>query len=237
MPHHQRREGRIVGGGRAIHPGHGLERIVVEAQHHVAGEAGADGALVVGAQRQADCMQPEIGAAALVGYRKAVAADPDLASSDHGKADAAGSDDDDAAVFGAMRADAGDGRVMGVDDRAERMRVLREFLGSAFAADPGKADGGVHGAERVGAEAGFLDRGAAGLFHFGQRAVDAEPQRGRAGNAGPEQASFGVLDARAAAGAATVNADEQRAGLCSRRHPATRWISAPHCTSLRSSDS
>ena len=80
MPHHQRREGRIVRGGRAVHPGHGLERIVVEAHHHVAREARADGAPVMGAQRQADGMQPEIGAAAFVGDRKAIAADPDLAA-------------------------------------------------------------------------------------------------------------------------------------------------------------
>ena len=180
MPHHQRREGRIVRGGRVIHPGNGLERIVVEAHHHVAREAGADGALVIGAQRQADRMQPEIGAAALVGYRKAIAADPDLASADNGKADAAGSDDDDAAVAGAMRADAGDRRVMSVNDGAERMRPQHELLERAFAADAGKPDGSMHGAERVGVKPGFLERGAAGLFHFGQRAVDAEAQRGRA---------------------------------------------------------
>ena len=65
-------------------------------------------------------MQPEIGSAALVGYRKAVAADPDLASSDNGKADAAGSDDDDAAISGAVRADAGDRRIMGVNRRNGR---------------------------------------------------------------------------------------------------------------------
>ena len=208
MPHHQRREGRVVGGRRAVHPGHGLEWIVVKALHHVAGQRRAARPLVVGAQRQADRMQPEIGAAALVGYRKAVAADPDLAPSDHGKADAAGADDDDAAVLGGVRADAGDRRVMRVVDGAERVGVLNEFLVNAFAADAGKADGGVHRAERVGTKPGFLDCGAAGLFHFGQRPVHAEPQRGGPRNAGPENVALGVLDARAAAGAAAVDADE-----------------------------
>ena len=196
-----------------IHPGHGLERIVVEAHHHVAREIAVDGALVIGAQRQADGVQPEIGAAALVGDRKAIAADPDLASADHGKADAAGSDDDDAAIAGAMRADAGDGRVMNVDDGAERMRPLHQLFERAFAADAGKPDGGMHRAQRVGAKPGFVERGAAGLFHFGKRAVDAEAQRRRAGNAGAEHASLRVLDARAASGAAAVDADEQRTGL------------------------
>ena len=83
----------------------------------------------------------------------------------------------------------------------------------AFAADPGKPDGSMHRAQRVGAKPGFLERGAAGLFHFGKRAVDPEAQRGRAGNAGPEQASLRVLDARTASRAAAVNADEQRTGL------------------------
>jgi hypothetical protein len=39
-----------------IHPGNGLERIVVKAQHHIARETRADGAFVVGAQRHADRM-------------------------------------------------------------------------------------------------------------------------------------------------------------------------------------
>ena len=93
------------------------------------------------------------------------------------------------------------------------MRPLHELFERAFAADAGKADGGMHRAQRVGAKPGFLERGAAGLFHFGQRAVDPEPQRGRAGNAGAEQASLRVLDARAASRAAAVDADEQRTGL------------------------
>ena len=172
-----------------------------------------DGALVIGPQRQADGVQPDIGPAALVGDGKAIAADPDLASADHGKADAAGSDDDDAAIAGAMRADAGDGRVMNVNDRAERMRPLHELLERAFAADPGKPDGGMHRAQRVGAKPGFVERGAAGLHHFGQRAVDPEAQRRRAGNAGAEQASLRVLDARTASGAAAIDAGEQRTGL------------------------
>ena len=57
-------------------------------------------------------MQPEISAAALVGYRKAIAANPDLAPSDNRKADTAGSDDDNATISSAMRADAGDCGVM-----------------------------------------------------------------------------------------------------------------------------
>ena len=196
-----------------------------------------DGALVVGAQRQADRVQPEIGPAALVGYGKTVATNPDLASPDNGKADATRPDNDDATVPGAMRPDTGDRRVMSVNDGAKGMRPQLELLEHAFAADPGEPDSGMHGAQDVRAKPGFLERDAAGLFHFGKRAVNSDAQRGRAGNAGPEQASLGVLDTRAAARAAAVNADEQRTRVCGRRHPATRWISAPHCTSLRSSDS
>ena len=71
----------------------------------------------------------------------------------------------------------------------------------------------MHRAKRVGAKPGFLERGAAGLLDFGQRAVDPQAQRGRAGNAGAEQASLRVLDARTAAGAAAVDAGEQRTRL------------------------
>ena len=88
------------------------------------------------------------------------------------------------------------------------MRPQHELLERTFAADPGKPDGGMQRAQRVGAKPGFLERGATGLFHFGKRAVDPDAQRGRAGNAGPEHASLRVLDARTATRAATVNADE-----------------------------
>ena len=67
----------------------------------------------------------------------------------------------------------------------------------------------MHGAQRVGTKPGFLERSAAGLFHFGKRAVDPYAQRSRAGNAGTEQASLRVLDARTASRAATINAEEQ----------------------------
>ena len=43
MAHDQGREGRVVGGRRLVHPGDGLERVVAEARHHVAREAGVDG--------------------------------------------------------------------------------------------------------------------------------------------------------------------------------------------------
>src|SRR5205823_3785579 len=147
------------------------ERIVVETRHHVAGETAIDGAIVIGAQRQANGVQADIGAAALVGDRKAIAADSNLAPADNGKADAASADDDDAAIAGAVRADAGDGGVMNVGDRAERMRPLHQLFERALAADAGEANDGMYRAERVGAKRGFVERGAAGLFHFSQRAV------------------------------------------------------------------
>jgi len=90
------------------------------------------------------------------------------------------------------------------------MRPQQELLKHTFAADAGKPDGGMHGFQRVGLKPGFLERGSASLFDFGQRAIDPDAQRSGAGNAGPEQASLRVLDARPTTGAATVNAGEQR---------------------------
>ena len=53
-------------------------------------------------------------------------------------------------------------------------------------------------------------RAAAGFFHLGKRPVDSYAQRGRTGNTSSEQASLRVINARTAARAATVHADEQR---------------------------
>jgi hypothetical protein len=164
-------------------------------------------------QRQANCVQAEIGPAALVGYGKAIAADPDLPSSDNSKADAARSDDNDAAIAAAMSTDAGNRRVMSIVHSAEGMRPRHELLESTLAPDAGKSDRSMHGTQRVGAKSSFVERTAAGLFYFGKRAVHPQAKRSRAGNTGSEQASLRVFDARPAACAPTVNADEQRIGL------------------------
>ena len=172
MSHHQGREGRIVGGRRLIHPSHGLKRIVVKAHHHVTRETGGYGAFVVCAQRQTDCMQPEISPATLVGDRKAIAPNPYFAPANDGKPDTARSDDDNASISSAMRPDAGDCGVIDVNDRTEGMLPLRQSLERSFAADSGKPDGGVHRAQHVGVEPSFLDGCVTSLFHLDKRTVD-----------------------------------------------------------------
>src|SRR5262245_14442378 len=154
-------------------------------------------------------MQPEIGAAAFVGDGKAVAADPHFASIDDGVADAARSNNDDPAIARAVRANAGDRRIMCVNDGAEGMRPLFELFEQTLPADPGEPDSGMHRVQRVWAEPGFLERDPAGFLHFGKRAVDAQAQRGRPGNTGAEQGPLGVLAPCAATRAATVEADEE----------------------------
>src|SRR5262249_24785156 len=155
------------------HPGNCLERIVVEAQHHFACETGAQDTLVVGKQCLANCVQPEISPAALVRYGKAIAADANFASPDDGKANASRPDDDDSSVSRAMRADAGDRRVMSINDRTEGVRPQHELLERAFAAHSGKADAGMHGAQRVAVKPGCLERDTTGFFHFDKRAIDS----------------------------------------------------------------
>ena len=158
-------------------------------------------------------MQPKVGAATLVRYRKAIAADPNLAFTHDGKADAAGSNDDDTAISGAMRPDAGDCRVIDVNNGTEGMLPLYQLLQCTFAADARKTDGSMHETQRAGVEVGFLERGPAGPFNFGKRAVDSQAKRGGAGNAGPPQSAFRVFDPRAAPGTAAVDTYEQRARL------------------------
>ncbi len=117
------------------------------------------------------------------------------------------------------------------------MRVPLKLLKQALAADAGKPNGGVHGGKRAGAEAGILGCSATGFFNFGKGAIHSDTQSRRAGNAAPKQGAFGILDPCAAAGTAAVDTDEEQSGFGVRRHSAIRRISAPHCVSLRSSDS
>src|SRR5262245_13676444 len=182
-------------------------------------------------------MQPKISAAAFIRDRKTIAADPEFASSYNRKADASGPDDDDAAVASAMRADTGDGCVMNVDNRAKSMRPLFELLQQALAADAGEPDCGMHGYKRVGAQAGILGGGATGFFDFGKGTIHAYTQRRRTCDPAPKQRTIATLDPRPAAGAAAVDADEERCGFGGRCHSVTRRMSAPHCVSLRSRDS
>jgi hypothetical protein len=112
-----------------------------------------------------------------------------------------------------MRTDTGNCRVVNVNNGTERMRPLLELFEQAFAADPCKADARMNRAEHAGPKPRFHKRGAASFFNFGKRAVHANAQSSRAGDACPQQASLIVFDARAAAAAATVNADKQESGL------------------------
>src|SRR6478672_1007772 len=80
---------------------------------------------------------------------------------------------DDGPISVAMRTDAGDRRVVSINDGAEGMRPQRELLERAFAADPSKADTSMHRAQRAGPKPGIFKRCAAGLFHFGKRTIDS----------------------------------------------------------------
>jgi hypothetical protein len=66
----------------------------------------------------------------------------------------------------------------------------------------------MHRTQRTGSKPGFFKRCTAGFFHFGKRFVDSYAESGGTSDAGPEQASLRVLEARSAARAATVNADK-----------------------------
>ena len=82
-------------------------------------ERGPRRAPVVRPQRPPHRLAAEPGAAAFVRYRKAPAAHAVAAPAVHGPADAAGTDDDDAAVLAPMSADAGGMGICGDDSPAE----------------------------------------------------------------------------------------------------------------------
>jgi hypothetical protein len=89
------------------------------------------------------------------------------------------------------------------------MRPPHELFERTFTANARKPNASTHRVQYVGAQAGLLERSAAGLFYFGEGAVDSDAQRGRAGNAGAKHDSVRVLNARTASRAATVDPDEQ----------------------------
>jgi len=89
----------------------------------------------------------------------------------------------------------------------------------------------------------YVAANAAPFRRFGARflvrggAFETPEGTSRARNAVSKQISVRVFDARATTRAATVDTDEKRTGWRGRCHSAIRLMSAPHCTSLRSSAS
>jgi len=92
----------------------------------------------------------QIRPASFIGNRETVTANADFLPAQQRKSDAAGADDDDAAVAVAMRPDTGDWSHRS-RKRTERngMRPRIELFKHGFAADAGHADDGIHMGNRV----------------------------------------------------------------------------------------
>src|SRR5204863_9206140 len=100
-----------------------LTGVVAEPCHHRTCQAGRGDTPIMRAQRQPNRIQAEIGTAAFVGDRKAIAADSDFALAEDSKTDASGTDDHDSTVVSLMRTEAGNRRVIHVFHTVERMRA------------------------------------------------------------------------------------------------------------------
>src|SRR5436305_15285704 len=101
------------------------------------------------AQRQPNRIQAEIGTAAFVGDRKAIAADSDFALAEDSKTDASGTDDHDSTVVSLMRTEAGNRRVIHVFHTVERMRARNQRLQNALASYACKSHDGIHSGQGV----------------------------------------------------------------------------------------
>ena len=91
------------------------------------------------------------------------------------------------------------------------MRPRLQRLARALAAHAGEADAAMDVGRRVSNDSPASASAARQAVSTDAMAcVDAEARRGRPGDAGAEHGAVGVLDARAAARAAAVDADEER---------------------------
>src|SRR5581483_1499622 len=162
-------------------------------------------------QRQPDRLQADIGAAAFVGDREAIAAKAKLVSVDQAHADRAGSGDNNRAVLTTMGAETGRKTIADEEHGAERLgNVLQRLLGTP-PAKPGDADPRMQPRKVVRAHPGLFGRRLARPHDRTPGLVDAKPRRRRARGALPEQPALRIFDARATAAAAAVDTDIQRA--------------------------
>src|SRR5581483_9494632 len=121
---------------------------------------------VIGPDRAADGGAADRHAAALVADLGAPAADRRPPSADHGKAGAAGADDEDGAVASPEGAEPG-GIGIGIDrERGKGVRPAEDGLPVLLLLRTGKAEAGMGAGERFLAESGCGNRGAAGLHHL-----------------------------------------------------------------------
>src|SRR5260221_12936364 len=114
-------------------------------------------------------METEVGAASFVRDRESVAANLHLPSLHHRETDAAGADDDDAAVAASVCADTSNVGVIDINHGAKRMWSRDHFLEHAFAADTGEPHAGIHFGQSLWLQASFGSRRPAGSLQARKR--------------------------------------------------------------------
>ena len=203
-----RREAAEIAGRRGAGPDHHLLRIAVEDRQDVLGQRRHRRHALQRPDRAPERRAPDRHAAAVVGDVGAPAADIRAPSIDHGQSGRAGAEDQDGAVAPAKGAEPRDIGV-GIDHQAgEGMRPSVDRLQVLGLLRAGETEAGMDAAEIGFAETGDLERLEAG----GHDAVEGGfTQAGIAGAARAlaEKSAGGIAQARAAAAAAAVDADEK----------------------------
>jgi hypothetical protein len=124
MFHDQRREGAEIAWCSIHNPLKDSMRVLIEPCEHYAQERRPIDSAVISPEHMAQGFVAEPRAAAFVGDRPAPAADAMVQPLAFRPADAAGANNDDAAIVPAMRADTGGMRIGGDDRAANRMRLI-----------------------------------------------------------------------------------------------------------------
>jgi len=178
VPHHDRRKRRVVGGPRLLRPGHRLIGIAIEGGEHLRQQRGHLRAPVRGAQRQPHHLQADIGAAAFIGDREAIARDADFAPADQADADRTRAGHHDGAISAAVGAETRRHAVADEDGGGKGMRDVLQRRLRAAAAKAGNADGGVHPRKIRMRKPGLGGRRLRRRHDRAPRLLDADPRRG-----------------------------------------------------------
>jgi hypothetical protein len=120
-----------------------LQRVVPETPENLGCQLARFGATIERAQGQFYRAQSEIGATPFIRNREAVATETQIVAVDAPDSNAAGADNNNAAILAAMGAKTGDQAITDNAQRGEGVREGRKLLLYALATNPGDANRGV----------------------------------------------------------------------------------------------
>jgi hypothetical protein len=150
-------------------------------------------------------LQSEIGTAALIGNRESVPSDTELAAFHTSEADAAGAQNDNAAIPATMRPQAGNVRVTRVNDLSKRMWEAQKCFAGPFTINSSQSHPGARKCKGSRRQTGVDCRRHTRRAHRFHRPLRADTRCSRPGGTLTQKTALSIFDAGSTTSSAPVD--------------------------------